>query len=586
MRKEFVLSSNPKEKHDNIQNPSQSKESSDCLEKNKSNALDISTLLKMVQELEEKTFYLIESLREESQDKAKLEIELRAIKKERNSLSSDLQKLLSLPSMEPRNVNKRVNRQKDNNRELNQKLKHCNKEIKGLQNDNEDLDSKLKKVLKSNSRSRKSLCVWKKKARALLFEQENSEEETVFQSYVQDLKDQIEYLEDEKLKLEEKINSFLKDREVQVFQEGKYCDEVRQVYEDLLCYGLGSRNIEPVIRTVLKKLAGLDAGRLPKASFAKYMLLEARTLAQLQIADELSGGGNDIPVESNNTLQSDGTSKQKRSFQTYGVWESATSDAKTQLDVFLEVLSDIGQLNNNSNFVNQTIASIKNLMSDRCNTQKCFNNMFITLRETILPKVEELWDSLSQEERTSLSKINQFFCGLHFLVALADQADTSLKIWENLCFPDGKVGSKQFSNYQKASNNGESGTTRTVRTSCKLVQSTQGCEKSGKMLKFSTWLKEEKNIDSVPLYPFLGNRFNILFLNGGGLFKIYDHLITFLEGLDKDNENQLVVAVKRDLKVRNFKVGCRALGLINKLVTETKLRDRSYEYPRVDFAHA
>ena len=235
--------------------------------------------------------------------------------------------------------------------------------------------------------------------------------------------------------------------------------------------------------------------------------------------------------------------------------------------MFLEVLSDIGQLNNNSNFVNQTIASIKNLMSDRCNTQKCFNNMFITLRETILPKVEELWDSLSQEERNSLSKINQFFCGLHFLVALADQADTSLKIWENLCFPDGKVGSKQFSNYQKASNNGESGTTRTVRTSCKLVQSTQGCEKSGKMLKLSTWLKEKKNIDSVPLYPFLGNRFNILFLNGGGLFKIYDHLITFLEGLDKDNENQLVVAVKRDLKVRNFKVGCRALGLINKLVT-------------------
>ena len=238
----------------------------------------------MVQELEEKTLHLIESLREESHNKAKLEIELRLIKKERNSLSSDLQKILSQPSMEPRNVNKRVNRQKYNNRELNQKLKQCDKDIERLQDDNEDLDLRLKKALKSNSRARKSLCVWKKKARALLFEQENAKEETVFQSYVQDLKDQIEYLEDEKLKLEEKINSFLKDREVQVFQEGKYCDEVRQVYEDLLCYGLGSRNIEPVIGTVLKKLAGLDAGRLPKASFAKYMLLEARTLAQLQIA--------------------------------------------------------------------------------------------------------------------------------------------------------------------------------------------------------------------------------------------------------------------------------------------------------------
>ena len=61
MRKEVTLTSNPKEKPENdIQNPSQSKESSDCLEKNKSNALDISTLLKMVQELEEKTHRVIE----------------------------------------------------------------------------------------------------------------------------------------------------------------------------------------------------------------------------------------------------------------------------------------------------------------------------------------------------------------------------------------------------------------------------------------------------------------------------------------------------------------------------------------------
>eukprot|EP00111_Clytia_hemisphaerica_P013005 TCONS_00038217-protein len=142
----------------------------------------------MVQELEENTFYLIESLREESQDKAKLEIELREIKKEHNSLSRDLQKVISLPSLEPRNVNKRVNRQKDKNRVLNQKLKQCDEDITRLEEDKEDLDSKLKKALKSNSRSRKSLCVWKKKARASL-EQENAKEETVFQSYVKDLKD-------------------------------------------------------------------------------------------------------------------------------------------------------------------------------------------------------------------------------------------------------------------------------------------------------------------------------------------------------------------------------------------------------------
>ena len=68
----------------------------------------------------------------------------------------------------------------------------------------------IKKILTQNSK--KSLkvirdlenCVFGKEARALIFEQENATEETVFQ------RDQIEYLEDEKLKLEEKINSFLK----------------------------------------------------------------------------------------------------------------------------------------------------------------------------------------------------------------------------------------------------------------------------------------------------------------------------------------------------------------------------------------
>ncbi|XP_066914210.1 uncharacterized protein [Clytia hemisphaerica] len=301
-------------------------------------------------------------------------------------------------------------------------------------------------MLKSNGKFRKSLCIWRKKARCLI-EEANTKEETVFQSYVQDLKDQIEFLKDEKSKLEEKIGSFLKDNEVQVFKDGKYSDEIRQVYEDLLCYGLGSRNIESVIRTVMSKLTGMEVGRLPKPSFAKYMLLEARALAQLQIADELTGGGKDIALDSNNTLQSVGTSKHRRSFITYdintgngknlflGLRESATGDAQTQLDVFMEVLNDIGKLDNNSQFLNQAI---------------------------------ELWENLSEKERQSLSKVNEFFCGLHFLVALADQAEASLKIWENLCFPDGKVGSKQSGN-ATFFNSGESGVTRTVRTSFEIV---------------------------------------------------------------------------------------------------------------------
>ena len=113
-----------------------------------------------------------------------------------------------------------------------------------------------------------------------------------------------------------------------------------------------------------------------------------------------------------------------------------------------------------------------------------------------MPQVFQMWESLSDDDRKSLSKVNDFFCGLHYIVALADQAEASLKTFESLCFPDGKVGSKQFPTFQKNfSSNGESGTTRLVRTACKLVEQNKGCEKSGKMVKFATWLKEEKNIE-------------------------------------------------------------------------------------------
>ena len=37
-----------------------------------------------------------------------------------------------------------------------------------------------------------------------------------------------------------------------------------------------------------------------------------------------------------------------------------------------------------------------------------------------------------------MSKVYEYFCGLHFLVGLADQAEASCKIWDTLC-PNAKV---------------------------------------------------------------------------------------------------------------------------------------------------
>ena len=63
----------------------------------------------------------------------------------------------------------------------------------------------------------------------------------------------------------------------------------------------------------------------------------------------------------------------------------------------------------------------------------------------------------------------------------------------------------------------------------------------------------------------MGNRFNIIFLNGAGVFALYNKLLSFFDQLTK--ENKLLTAVFHDLHYLPHQVGCRCLGLIHKLVT-------------------
>ena len=188
-----------------------------------------------------------------------------------------------------------------------------------------------------------------------------------------------------------------------------------------------------------------------------------------------------------------------------------------------------------------------------------FNELVRNYRESILPQVVQEWDVLSSEEQGKVSRMNDLFCGLHFIVGLVDQAETALKVWDKLLYGDEKVGSIKHGGYSK----GESGTYRLVRTVCKAVQA-KGCERSGRAVSFADYVRGQ-GVESVPLAPFVGNRFNILFHNGGGVLLLYDQLKSFFEWTKE--ENKLLKAVHYDLEVMSFVAGCRALGLIDKFVT-------------------
>ena len=93
--------------------------------------------------------------------------------------------------------------------------------------------------------------------------------------------------------------------------------------------------------------------------------------------------------------------------------------------------------------------------------------------------------------------MNNFFCGLHYLVGLADTAEATLKLWESI---EGETPGTS------------SGTQRLIRTACKAFHS-RGCEKSGCSVHFRTYLRSQ-GVSKIPMADFRGNRFNIIFYDG------------------------------------------------------------------------
>ena len=104
-------------------------------------------------------------------------------------------------------------------------------------------------------------------------------------------------------------------------------------------------------------------------------------------------------------------------------------------------------------------------MSDRHIVQKKFNAVFQDYCVSILPTLFENWDKFSENIQENFIKDNDFFCGLHFLVGLADQTEIALKAWDKPPYDERPIGSLANGGYSK----GESGTLRLIRTPCKSV---------------------------------------------------------------------------------------------------------------------
>ena len=139
-----------------------------------------------------------------------------------------------------------------------------------------DLESSKKaRRLEQQSKSH-----YKIKAKKLEEKIASNEENVLLKSTIKEKEEEIKNLENENMQLEERIEEFI-NHEVKLFDKNRYKNEIREVYQDIMTLVGGANNVEKLVRNVLEKIAGLKVDRLPKSTFAKYMNLEARGLAQI-----------------------------------------------------------------------------------------------------------------------------------------------------------------------------------------------------------------------------------------------------------------------------------------------------------------
>lgn len=106
----------------------------------------------------------------------------------------------------------------------------------------------------------------------------------------------------------------------------------------------------------------------------------------------------------------------------------ATKSAQSTLDTFKDILDDISFANKETLYIrgNQILCNIQNTVSDRAATELKFNEILQDYRMTLLPQIHENFNNLDDVGKEAVSRLNNFFCGLHRLVHMANASQKGL----------------------------------------------------------------------------------------------------------------------------------------------------------------
>ena len=201
-----------------------------------------------------------------------------------------------------RNVGKRERRKQE-------KIKKMENLLLELQGKLEKADKKVSS-LKKNANAEKSKTIYYKKKVLQL----NSE--------LTQANNNLKYFENLSVELQEEINTIDKNY-ICTFKNGKYTDEIRSVYYEMLQINVSVARCGQLLKTILKKMVNVDLDKVPQKSLAATMLVEIEALSKMQVFEETEKGDQNI-------LHIHGT---KYTFEEIGGFQVSTGSGSYTLDL-------------------------------------------------------------------------------------------------------------------------------------------------------------------------------------------------------------------------------------------------------------
>ena len=122
-----------------------------------------------------------------------------------------------------------------------------------------DQATRLQKCIAENGTLKKSFVITRQKLETWKLDKpKNIESDPSLLLKLEDLKEQVKFLENEKLLLKEQLDNF-KSNNIQLFEKGQYSNSTRAAYQDLISYpGVSANKVDKVVAIVLTQIAGIQ----------------------------------------------------------------------------------------------------------------------------------------------------------------------------------------------------------------------------------------------------------------------------------------------------------------------------------------